>query len=153
MANTYHQVCIQTIFAPKYREARLKKDLQQEAFAVIGNLINETGCKTYIVNGMEDHVHCLLGLKPTVCISDLMKAVKAKSSKHINDNHLTKARFEWQEGYAAFSYCHSERDQVYQYILNQEAHHRTHTFQEEYREFLTTFGIDFEEQYLLEDLI
>jgi REP element-mobilizing transposase RayT len=153
MANTYHQVYVQTIFAPKYREATIKKEWQRELFAVIGNLINETGCKNYIVNGVEDHVHCFLGLKPTVCISDLMKSVKAKSSKHVNDEHLTRARFEWQEGYGAFSYCHSERDQVYQYILNQESHHKKENFQAEYRRFLTEFGIEFEEQYILRELI
>ena len=88
------------------------------------NLLNETECKTIIVNGVEDHVHCFLGLKPTICISDLMKIVKAKSSKHINDNQLTACKFEWQEGYGAFSYSHAQLNDVYNYILHQEEHQR-----------------------------
>nr|WP_315175184.1 IS200/IS605 family transposase [uncultured Flavobacterium sp.] len=96
MANTYHQVYIQVVFAVKYREAVIADDWKTTVFSVIGNLINETGCKTIIVNGVEDHVHCFLGLKPTVSISELMKTVKAKSSKYINDQKLTISRFEWQ---------------------------------------------------------
>lgn len=86
MANTYHQVYIQAVFAVKYKEAVLHNEWRKDVFAVIGNIINETGCKTIIVNGVEDHVHCFFGLKPTVSISELMKTVKAKSSKFINDN-------------------------------------------------------------------
>lgn len=98
MANTYHQVYIQAVFAVKYRAAVLDKEWRASVFSVIGNLINETGCKTIIVNGVEDHVHCFFGLKPTVSISELMKIVKAKSSKYINDNRFLLNRFEWQEG-------------------------------------------------------
>jgi REP element-mobilizing transposase RayT len=93
MANTYHQVYIQAVFAVKYRAAVLDKEWRKEVFAVIGNLINETGCKTIIVNRVEDHVHCFLGLKPTVSISELMKIVKAKSSKYINDIKFLINRF------------------------------------------------------------
>ena len=102
MANTYHQVYLQLVFAVKYRNAVLDKKWRDNLFAVIGNLINEANCKTIIVNGFEDHVHCFLGLKPVVSISELMKAVKSKSSKYINDNKLTLDRFEWQEGYGVF---------------------------------------------------
>ena len=84
MANTYHQVYLHFIFAVKYRNAVLDKKWRSTVFGVIGNLINETGCKTIIVNGVEDHVHCFLGLKPVVSMSELMKTVKAKSSKYIN---------------------------------------------------------------------
>ena len=94
MANTYHQVYLQAVFAVKYRQAILDKIWRPKLLGVIGNLTNETGCKTIIVNGVEDHIHCFLGLKPVVSISELMKTVKAKSSKYINDHHLTKSRFE-----------------------------------------------------------
>jgi putative transposase len=130
MANTYHQVYIQVVFAVKYREAVIANEWKSIVFGVIGNLINERGCKRIIVNGVEDHVHCFLGLKPTVSISELMKTVKAKSSKYINDHNLTKSRFEWQEGYGAFSYSHSQIDAVYKYILNQEEQHKKQTFRE-----------------------
>ncbi|MEO5890013.1 MAG: transposase [Ferruginibacter sp.] len=93
-------------------------------FAIIGNLINETTCKTIIVNGVEDHVHCFIGLKPVVSVSELMKTVKAKSSKYINDHSLTNNRFEWQEGYGVFYYSQSGVDAVFKYIQNQETHHK-----------------------------
>ncbi|MEJ7625244.1 MAG: IS200/IS605 family transposase [Ferruginibacter sp.] len=95
MANTYHQIYLQTVFAVKYREAVINKTWSSKLYAVIGNLINEANCKTIIVNGVEDHVHCLIGLKPVVSVSELMKTVKAKSSKYINDHTLTTSRFEW----------------------------------------------------------
>jgi REP element-mobilizing transposase RayT len=88
MSNTYHQVYIQAVFAVKYREAVITNECKSKILSIIGNLINETGCKTIIVNGTEDHVHCFLGLKPTASISELMKIVKGKSSKYINDNQL-----------------------------------------------------------------
>ena len=153
MANTYHQIYVQTVFAVKYREAVIVKSLQSELFANIGNLINETGCKNIIVNGVEDHVHCFFGLKPSQSISDVMQIAKGRSSKWINDNKLLPHRFEWQEGYGGFSYSKSHIDRVFKYIKNQEAHHRKQTFREEYTEMLDKFGVDYDERYIFEDLI
>lgn len=152
MANTYHQVYIQAVFAVKYRAAVLDKEWRANVFSVIGNLINETGCKTIIVNGVEDHVHCFFGLKPTVSISELMKVVKAKSSKYINDNRLLLNRFEWQEGYGVFSYSHTQVGTIFKYIKNQEKHHTKATFHEEYQATLEDFAVPFEEKYLFEEL-
>lgn len=153
MANTYHQIYLQIVFAVKYRAAVLDKTWRSQVFGVIGNLINEAGCKTIIVNGVEDHVHCFVGLKPVVSVSELLKTVKAKSSKYINDNQLTTERFEWQEGYGVFSYSRSHIDRVYQYIQNQEAHHKKQTFRDEYIEFLKAFNIEFDEQYIFHEPI
>jgi putative transposase len=153
MANTYHQIYIQTVFAVKYRKAMIDKTWQSDLFGVIGNLINETGCKIITVNGVEGHVHCFLGLKPTIAVSELMKTVKAKSSKFINDHSLTNERFEWQEGYGVFSYSQSQIDAVYKYIENQEEHHKKYTFKEEYLSFLQKFKVPFDERYIFEDLI
>ena len=153
MANTYHQIYLQTVFAVKYRKAIIDKVWSSQLYAVIGNLINETGCKTIIVNGVEDHVHCLIGLKPVVSVSELMKTVKAKSSKYINDHSLTASRFEWQEGYGVFSYGQSQVDKVYKYIQNQEAHHKKLSFRDEYLEFLKKFKIDYDEKYIFQELI
>ncbi len=153
MANTYHQIYVQTVFAVKYRNAVINKKWRSELFAVIGNLINEANCKTIIVNGVDDHVHCFIGLKPVVSVSELMKTVKAKSSKYINDHQLTLDRFEWQEGYGVFSYGQSQVDAVYKYILNQEEHHKKKNFKEEYLDFLNEFKIHFDEQYIFNDLV
>jgi REP element-mobilizing transposase RayT len=152
MANTYDQVHIQVVFAVKYRKAVLEKEWRETVFGVIGNLINETGCKTIIVNGVEDHVHCLIGLKPSISISDLMQIVKAKSSKYINDNKFLLDRFEWQVGYGVFSYSKSHVHRVYKYIANQEEHHRKQTFKEEYLADLKALEVPFDERYVFEDL-
>ena len=153
MANTYHQIYIQTVFAVKYRQAVIEKEWKAKFLGVIGNLISEANCKTIIVNGVEDHVHCFIGLKPVVSVSELMKTVKAKSSKYINDHSLTSERFEWQEGYGVFSYSHSQIDKVYKYIQKQEKHHKKQTFRDEYLDFLKKFNVEYDEQYLFQDLI
>lgn len=153
MSNTYHQVYIQAVFAVKYREAVITNECKSKILSVIGNLINETGCKTLIVNGTEDHVHCLLSLKPTISVSELMKVVKGKSSKFINDHQLTQHKFEWQEGYGVFSYSKSHIDAVYKYIANQEEHHKKQNFKDEYVSFLNKFNVKFDEKYIFENLI
>ena len=153
MANTYHQIYLQTVFAVKYRKAELDKAWRSQVFGVIGNLINEANCKTLIVNGVGDHVHCLLGLRPVVSVSELMKTVKAKSSKYINDHKLTPERFEWQEGYGVFSYHQSLLDTVFKYIQNQEEHHKAQTFGDEYLRLLKEFKIEYDEQYLFQKLV
>jgi putative transposase len=153
MANTYHQVYLQMVFAVKYRAAVLDKAWRAQVFAVMGNLINETNCKTIIVNGVEDHVHCFVGLRPVVSISELMKTVKAKSSKYINDHHLTLEKFEWQDGYGVFSYHQSLVDTVFNYIRNQERHHAVQTFAEEYLGLLKEFNVEYDEQYIFHALI
>lgn len=152
MANTY-QMYIQAVFAVKYREAVIANEWKPQLMAVIGNLIKETGCKTIIVNGVEDHVHCFLGLKPSISVSNVMQSAKAKSSKWINENGLLQHRFEWQVGFGAFSYSHSHIDAVYHYIENQERHHKSQTFKEEYLEILRKFEVEFNEDYLFDDLI
>src|SRR5437762_13416272 len=128
MANTCHQIYLQAVFAVKYRNAVIGKEWKHKLMGVIGNLINETKCKTLIVNGVEDHVHCFLGLKPVISVSDLMKDVKAKSSKFINDHSLTPWHFEWQQGFGVLSYSQRDVDIVYKYIQHQQEHHKVQTY-------------------------
>ncbi len=153
MANTYHQIYLQLFFAVKYRAAVLDKAWREKVQGVMGNLINETGCKNIIVNGVEDHMHCFVGLRPAVSVSELMKTVKAKTSKYINDHNLTKARFEWQEGYGVFSYRQRDVDMIYKYVQNQEEHHQKQTFRREYLELLNEFQIEYDEQYIFQEMI
>jgi len=153
MANTYSQIFLQTVFAVKYRRAIINKEWQGKLFSVIGNLINESTCTTIIVNGVEDHVHCFFRIKPAISVSELMKNVKAKSSKYINDNQLTKQRFEWQEGFGAFSYSHTSIHAVYNYILNQQTHHKRQNFTDEYVELLETFRIEYDRNYIFQPLV
>jgi len=153
MANTYHQILVQTVFPVKYWDAILEKSWRGELFSVIANLINETGCHTIIINGVEDHVHCFFGLKPSISVSEVMKNTKAKSSKWINESGILEHNFEWQPGFGAFSYSRSQLNQVYQYILKQEKHHENQTFFDEYIGFLNKFEVDYEERYLFSKLI
>lgn len=151
MANTYHQLYVQTVFAVSSNTALLNQEWRSSVFAVIGNLINESGGKTLIVNGVEDHVHCLLQLKPVTSIANLLKAVKAKSSKYINERKLTSGKFSWQDGYGAFTYSSSQIDHVFRYIANQEQHHKRIGFRDEYISLLNEFGITFDEKYIFFD--
>lgn len=153
MANTYHKVYIQAVFAVKYRAAVLHTSWRRQVQAVIGNLINETNCNTLIVNGVEDHMHCFFKLSPVISISELMKTIKAKSSKYINDHRLTRERFEWQRGYGVFSYNQRDVDMIYRYVQNQETHHEKRTFLTEYLELLKEFEIDYDNEYLFHELL
>ena len=153
MGNTYHQMYVQAVFAVKYREACLLKSFRAEMFAVMGGLINETGCKALIVNGVEDHVHCLFSLKPSVSVSEVMKITKAKSSKWLNESGYLEHRFEWQRGFACFTYSKTQVNRVCRYIQNQEAHHKKDSLKKEYLELLDENAVDFDPQYLFDELI
>ena len=153
MANTYSQVYIHTVFAVKYRSAVIGDAWRHRFLRIIGGLINESGCKTIVVNGVADHVHCLLGLKPVVSIADLLRSVKAKSSKYVNEQRLTRGRFEWQEGYGVFSYSHSQLDTVSANVVNQEEHHKRYSFLEEYLALLKELSVQYDERYIFKDLV
>ena len=102
------------------------------------------------INGMPDHIHVFIGLRPSAALSDLVRDIKNNSTNFINSRNLAKGKFAWQEGYGAFSYSHSQIGDVYNYILNQETHHKKKSFREEYNEFLQKFEIEFDEKYLFE---
>lgn len=150
MANTYTQIYIHAVFAVKGRQNLLKNPWRQEVFKYIAGIIEGKGQKSIIVNGVADHVHIFVGLKPTIAVSDLLRDVKNSSSKFINEQKFLPGKFEWQEGFGAFSYANSQVEQVYQYILNQEEHHRTKTFKEEYFAILEKFQVEFDDKYVFD---
>ncbi|HAY3564382.1 TPA: IS200/IS605 family transposase [Elizabethkingia meningoseptica] len=150
MAGTFSQIYIQYVFTVKGRQNLLRKPWREEVFKYIAGIIKEKGQKSIIVNGVADHVHVFVGLKPSMNISDLVRDIKNNSSKFINEQNWVTGKFCWQEGYGVFSYAHSQIDSVYQYILNQEEHHRTKTFKEEYLYFLKKFEIEYDEKYLFD---
>jgi putative transposase len=149
-AGTFSQVNLQIVFAVKGRQNLLHKSFREEIFKYMTGIIREKGQKPVIVNGVEDHVHVFLGLRPAMRISDIARDIKNNSSNFINDKKFLKQKFCWQEGYGAFSYSQSHIERVYNYILNQEAHHKKRTFRSEYMELLKKFEIPFEEKYLFE---
>ena len=152
MPNTYTQIHIHTIFAVKSRVGLINNEWKDHLYKYIVGIIQHYDHKLLAINGMPDHIHILFGMRPTQSLSDLMQDIKGSSSKWINDERLVKGRFEWQSGYGGFSYAKSEVPQIMSYIRNQEEHHRQKTFLEEYKEFLTLFGIEHDERYIFKPL-
>lgn len=153
MANTYTQIHIHFVFAVKFRHGIIQSKWKEDLYKYIAGIIQNNNHKLLAINGIPDHIHILIGLRPAQSISDLMKEVKQSSSKWINDNKLTDGHFEWQEGYSAFSYGKSQISQVINYIQNQELHHKKKTFKEEYLDFLEKFEIDYDEKFVFKELI
>jgi putative transposase len=150
MAGTYSQLHIQVVFAVKGRQNLIDKSWKDELYKYISGIITNKNQKSIIVNGMPDHIHIFFGLRPANAISDVVRDIKNNSTNFINERGFLKSRFSWQEGFGAFSYSHSHVKRVYQYILNQEEHHRKKTFRQEYLGFLKAFEIDYNEAYLFD---
>jgi putative transposase len=152
MANTYTQIHIHSIFAVRTRAGLIQKAWRDDLYKYIVGIIQHHQHKVLSINGMPDHIHVLFGMRPTQSLSDLMQDVKGSSSKWINDQRFVAGHFEWQSGYGGFSYSKSQIPHIISYIRTQEEHHRRKTFLEEYREFLTLFGIDYDERYIFKEL-
>lgn len=150
MAGTYSQIYIQIVFAVQGRQNLLQKPWRDEVFKYMAGIIKGKGQKPIIVNGVADHVHVFVGLKPSTAISDLVRDIKNNSSNFINDHQWVVGRFSWQDGYGAFPYSHSAIENVYNYVLNQEQHHTKQTFKDEYLDFLKKFEIEHDVKYLFE---
>lgn len=150
MAGTFSQLYIQIVFAVKGRENLISQKWKEELHKYISGIIKGKDQKPIIVNGMPDHIHAFVSLKPSLAISDLARDIKNNSSKFINEKGFFKGKFSWQEGYGAFSYSHSQVSSVYNYIFNQEKHHQKKSFREEYLEMLKKFQIHYEEKYLFD---
>lgn len=150
MAGTFTQIYIQAVFAVKGRYNLLQKPWCDDVFKYMAGIIKNKGQKPIIVNGVADHAHLFVGLKPSMAVSDLIRDVKNNTSNFINEQKWIRGRFAWQEGYGAFSYAHSQVETVYNYILNQEEHHRKRTFREEYLGFLEKFQVPYEDRFLFE---
>jgi putative transposase len=153
MANTYTQIHIQFVFAVKYRDGLINASFKDELYQYISGIIKHHNHKLLAINGVSDHIHIFIGMRPTQSISDLMQDIKGSSSKWINEKKFLKVKFEWQEGYGAFSYSKSHVDAVIKYIHKQEKNHQKQTFREEYLEFLKAFEIEYDEKYIFKDLI
>ncbi len=150
MPNTYSQIYIQIVFAVKGRENLISKIHREELHKYITGIVQNRGQKMLSIFCIPDHVHLLVGIKPSITISDLVRDIKAGSSNFINQQHWVKGKFNWQEGFGAFSYSKSQIDSVIKYILSQEEHHKKTTFREEYFDLLEKFEIDYDEKYVFE---
>ena len=150
MADTFSQITLHVVFAVKHRENFITENWRDNLHQYISGIITHKGAKSLAVGGWKDHVHILLWMPVTISISDFVGAVKANSSKWINEQQFVKGKFQWQEGYAAFSYSKSQRDVVIKYIINQQEHHRSKSFREEYMKMLSDFEIEYNDKYLFE---
>jgi len=150
MADTFSQIYIQIVFAVRSREALIQPKWEENLFKYITGIVQKKGQKMLAINGTKDHVHIFLGMKPTCCLSDLIREVKKASVAYIKEQKYMRSAFYWQEGYGAFSYSHSHLDKVIHYINNQKSHHQTKTFKEEYKALLEAFNVEYQNEYLFD---
>ncbi len=151
MGNTYTQVYIQVVFAVKYRQALLNPEWDEDLRKYITAIIQSGGHKMLAINNMPDHIHIFFALNPSVSISYMIQLVKTNSSAWINKEMKLKHKFNWQNGYGAFSYSRSQIGNVVTYIQNQQLHHRKVNFVTEYISMLEKFCVDYDVKYLLTD--
>lgn len=149
-AGTFSQIYIHIIFAVKGRDSLIKKEWEEELYKYITGIVQNKEQKMLAINGMPDHIHFFIGMKPSCCLSDLVREVKKSSNSFIKEKGFSKYKFEWQEGYGAFSYAHSALDKVIAYVNHQKEHHKIKSFKEEYKDFLIKFQVDYKEEYLFE---
>jgi putative transposase len=150
MANTFSQIYIQTVFAVSNRQSLIKPEFKADLYKYVSGIVRNQGQKLITINGVADHVHLLIGLRPAMALADLVQEIKADSTNFINKKRWVRGRFSWQEGYGAFSYGHSQLDTIIRYIQNQEKHHSRRTFRDEYLTLLRKFDIAFKEKYVFE---
>lgn len=148
MANTYSQIYIHAVFAVEGRQNLIPPEHNDELQMYITGVVTAQKQKLIAINNMPDHVHMLIGLQPDLALSDLIRDVKAGSSGFINRKRWVRGRFEWQEGFGAFSYSRSHLDTVIRYIQNQQKHHARKTFRQEYEELLQKFGVSYDKRYI-----
>jgi len=148
MANTYTQIYIHVVFAVQERACIIDKVWREELFKYIAGIMKNKRIRLLAIGGVEDHIHILFALNPTIGLSDIVRDVKANSSKFINEKGFVRGKFYWQEGFGAFSYSRSQIDKIAKYVLNQEEHHRSKSFKDEYVELLGKFDVDYDENYL-----
>jgi putative transposase len=148
MANTYTQIYIQVVFAVEGRQNLIQPEHNDELQKFITGIVSGQKQKMIVINNVPDHLHLLVGLRPDSSLSDLVRDVKAGSSKFINEKHWVTGRFSWQEGFGAFSYSRSQLGRVIRYIENQQKHHARKSFREEYVELLEKFNVVYDLRYI-----
>lgn len=147
---TYSQIYIQVVFAVKYRDALIHESWEEELYKYITGIVQNKEQKMLAINGMPDHLHFFIGMKPACCLSDLVREVKKSSNAFIKEKRFTPFNFQWQEGFGAFSYSHSSLDNVIGYIMRQKERHKKQTFKDEYLSLLKNFNIEYKDEYLFD---
>jgi REP element-mobilizing transposase RayT len=146
--STYTQIYYHIVFSTKERVPALIAEKREDLFRYIWGILKNKDCHLYRLNGVEDHLHLLTSLHPTVCLADLVKDIKISTSKWIKDEGIFPAFTHWQDGYGAFTIGHADKTSVIEYIKHQQEHHRKTSFLDELRGLLNKAGIEFDERYL-----
>jgi len=148
MPQSLSNILIHLIWSTRDRRPCLDPSTREKTHAFLAGVVRQCDCEAYRVGGSTDHVHLAIRLSRTVSVADLVKGAKAASSKWLKTQGPEFADFSWQLGYGAFSVGMSQKEALLLYIDNQEEHHRTRSFQDEYRDFLSKYGIAFDERYV-----
>ena len=141
MANTYSQIYIHVIFSVKDREPLFRDYFRREVFRYMSHLLKRKGNRLITANGLSDHVHLFIGIQPKYTLSEVIRDIKSASSRYINRRGWLKKKFEWQAGFGAFSYSHSQKEMVSDFIINQKGHHQNRGFEHEFGLFLKKFNV------------
>lgn len=144
----YRQIFYQIVFGTKYRKPTINKEFDTELYKYIYGIIKNKKCKLYRINGIEDHIHIMSDLHPTICLSDYVKDIKVASSIWMKESGKFPAFEGWQDKYGAFTYSVREKDMIINYIKNQKEHHKKENFYEEFKRLLIENDIEFDEKYL-----
>lgn len=147
---TFHRLTYHIVFGTRFRRPSIHPVFRERLYEYIGGIIRAQNGHLIQIGGVEDHLHLLVNLSPSKAVSDVLRDIKANSAKWVNEEHLTPGKFEWQKGYGAFTVSYSNIETVQVYIRNQQEHHRSRSFCDEYIEFLKRHGIEFEERFLFE---
>lgn len=150
MADTYSRIYIQIIFAVRNRYALIQPSWEHQLYKYITGIIKNKGQKLLSINGTSNHIHILISMKPTCCLSDLVREIKKSSDNFISENHFTRYHFTWQDGFGAFSCHHSDLTNVIRYIDKQKEHHQKIAFRDEYIDFMEKQEIELKNEYFFE---
>ena len=152
MANTYTQIYIQVVFAVQGRQSLIRPERKEELQKYMTGIVTRQGQKLIAIHCMPDHTHILIGLRPSIALSDLVGDIKTGSTNHINEQRWVLGHFSWQEGFGAFSYSHSQLTGVINYIRDQVEHHARKTFRQEYLAFLKKYEVPHDERFIFKPL-
>lgn len=148
---SFTQLTYHIVYATKYRRATITKDVRERLYEYMGGIIRAKKGHLLEIGGVADHVHILAQLSASLAVADVVRDIKANSSRWLNELPERRQVFEWQKGYGAFTVSYVRIPKVRGYIQKQEEHHKTVTFHDEYVDFLKRHGIEFRPEYLFED--
>ena len=152
MANTYSQIYIQIVFALEGRQNLIDPKHNDDLQKYITGIVTKQNQKLIAVNNVPDHIHLVIGQRPDSALSDLVGDIKSGSTNFINRQRWVKGRFNWQEGFGAFSYSRSQLDAVIRYVKNQQKHHQRLSFRDEYVKLLDKFDVPYDERYIFKSV-